>query len=259
MRNKPVVTVTTAAVLALVFGAFAAPSLDASAASSAPPYHPSRLAHLGGARQVIVVTASSWSTSHAVLRTYRKSASGTWTRKLAPVRARIGWRGFASFGHRRQNSGETPAGTFGLVKAFGSQPDPGARLHYRQFDSNDWWPYDPRDPRTYNVYQGRRVKAAHWRASWAEHLWDFRDQYAYAVVLDYNLPSGIYRSGRQHFARDTADTRAGGGIFLHVKAHKPTAGCVAVGHRAMRRIVRWLNPARHPVIVMAPTSAIGRA
>jgi L,D-peptidoglycan transpeptidase YkuD (ErfK/YbiS/YcfS/YnhG family) len=174
--------------------------------------------------------------------------------------ARIGSHGFARFGERRQDSGETPAGTYSLLRAFGSATDPGTTLPYRQFDRNDWWPYDPRDPRTYNVAQFHgRSTATQWRPSWAEHLWDFQDQYAYAVVLDYNLPAGVYRSGSERFATATADTRAGGGIFLHVTAPHPTAGCVAVSRVGMRSILRWLDPAQHPVIVMAPTSAIGRA
>ena len=41
-----------------------------SASAATPPYHPSNLRALGTARQVIVVTASSWSTSYATLRTY---------------------------------------------------------------------------------------------------------------------------------------------------------------------------------------------
>jgi L,D-peptidoglycan transpeptidase YkuD (ErfK/YbiS/YcfS/YnhG family) len=229
------------------------------AVAAPPPYHPSRLTHLGNAWQVVVVTASSWSATRATLRTYRKRADGTWRTQFAPVSARLGYRGFAAIGKRRQNSLETPAGTFALPRAFGARPDPGTRLAYRQFDRNDWWPYDPRDPRTYNVYQFSRVKSARWRPSWAEHLWDFRDQYAYAVVLDYNLPHGVYRAGGQRFARQTPDTGAGGGIFLHVSAPHPTAGCVSVSPSAMRRIVRWLDPGAHPRIVMAPTSAIGRA
>ncbi|MGZ4614998.1 MAG: L,D-transpeptidase family protein [Actinomycetes bacterium] len=224
-----------------------------------PPYDPSRLAHVGTARQVVVVTASSWSTSHATLRTYRKDAGGAWHAQYAPVSARLGYHGFAAIGQRRQNSLETPAGTFGLLRAFGARPDPGTRLSYRQFDRNDWWPYDPRDPRTYNVYQFSRSKTARWRTTWAEHLWNYRDQYAYAVVLGYNLPNGLYRVGSQRFARETADTRAGGGIFLHVSAPHATSGCVSISQTALRRIVGWLDPAAHPVIVMAPTSAIGRA
>jgi len=272
MRIRPVVTTTVVAVLGVTLMttsvaamvASAAPGLTARAAGTtspalAPPYRPSQLHHLGSARQVVVVTASSWSTSYATVRTYRKDNTG-WHAQFAPMNARIGSRGFAPFGNRRQNSGATPAGTFALLRAFGAAADPGTALPYHQFDRNDWWPYDPRDPRTYNVAQFHgRSSATHWRPSWAEHLWDFRDQYAYAVVLDYNLPGGLYRAGSQRFATRTADTRAGGGIFLHVQAPRPTAGCVAVSLVGMRSIIRWLDPAQHPVIVMAPMAAIGRA
>jgi L,D-peptidoglycan transpeptidase YkuD (ErfK/YbiS/YcfS/YnhG family) len=274
MRIGPVVTTTAVAVLSVTLrlslpavGAASAAGDAArtantaahTAAPGAPSYDPSRLRHLGGARQVVVVTASSWSTSYATVRTYRNDSTG-WHAQLAPMSARIGSRGFAPLGNRRQDSGETPAGTFGLLSAFGAAPDPGTALAYRQFDRNDWWPYDPRDPRTYNVAQFHgRSGATLWRPAWAEHLWDLRDQYEYAVVLDYNLPEGTYRSGSQRFATSSADPRAGGGIFLHVRAPRPTSGCVAVSRAGMLSILRWLDPAQHPVIVMAPTSAIGRA
>jgi L,D-peptidoglycan transpeptidase YkuD (ErfK/YbiS/YcfS/YnhG family) len=273
VRIRPVVTRAVVAALGVTLTVPLAPAMGAApAAGSAarsisasrrveatPAYDPSGLRHLGSATQVVVVTASSWSTSYATVRTYRKDATG-WHAQFAPMSARIGSHGFAPLGNRRQDSGETPAGTFALLRAFGAAPDPGTALPYRQFDSSDWWPYDPRDPRTYNVAQfhGRSPETL-WRPAWAEHLWDFRDQYAYAVVLDYNLPDGIHPSGTQRFAARSADTRAGGGIFLHVMAPRPTSGCVAVGREGMRNIVGWLNPAQHPVIVMAPTSAIGRA
>jgi L,D-peptidoglycan transpeptidase YkuD (ErfK/YbiS/YcfS/YnhG family) len=232
---------------------------NAPAAASKPRFHPSRLAHLGDARQVVVVTAETWKTSYATVRTYSLGSSG-WHRQFKKKSGRIGTHGFAHFGERRQNSAETPAGTYGMLRAFGAATDPGTALPYRQFDRNDWWPYDPRDPRTYNVeqYHGKSA-ATQWRKSWAEHLWHFRGQYEYAVVLDYNLPSGLYASGNQRFASDTADTGAGGGIFLHVNGPGSTAGCVSVSRKAMRKILRWLNPAKHPVIVMAPRKAIGRA
>jgi L,D-peptidoglycan transpeptidase YkuD (ErfK/YbiS/YcfS/YnhG family) len=273
VRIRAIATATGIAVVGSTLVAASLPTIVATSASGAttqaagpnahsvasPPYDPSRLSHLGSARQVVVVTASSWSTTYATVRTYRLDGAG-WHQQFAPMRARIGSRGFAHLGKRRQDSGETPAGTYALLRAFGAESDPGTTLPYRQFDRNDWWPYDPRDPRTYNVAQFHsRSAATQWRPSWAEHLWDFRDQYAYAVVLDYNLPSGVYRSGSQRFATATANTRAGGGIFLHVKAPRPTAGCVAVSRSGMRSIVGWLDPAQDPVIVMAPTGAIGRA
>jgi L,D-peptidoglycan transpeptidase YkuD (ErfK/YbiS/YcfS/YnhG family) len=269
MTRTTSVAVVVPALLAVTlatFGAASASGVTAQPAAggraadgAAPAYDPSRLTHLGDARQVVVVTASSWTTSYATVRTYTRSSTG-WHAQFAPMSARIGSRGFAHLGKRRQDSGETPAGTYALLRAFGAAPDPGTALPYRQFDRNDWWPYDPRDPRTYNVAQFHgRSTTTQWRPSWAEHLWHFRDQYAYAVVLDYNLPAGIYRSGSQRFATQTANTGAGGGIFLHIRAPRPTSGCVAVGKASMRSIVRWLDPAQHPVIVMAPMSAIGRA
>jgi L,D-peptidoglycan transpeptidase YkuD (ErfK/YbiS/YcfS/YnhG family) len=221
-----------------------------------PPWDPSRLSHLGDARQVVVVTAADYRTTWGTLRTFRRDARGGWHEVLAPMRARLGSSGFAAPGRRRQHSGETPAGTYLLPRAFGRAPDPGTALPYRQFDRTDWWPYDPRDPRTYNVYQFRRTAAAAWRPSLAEHLWDFGAQYAYSVVIGYNLPSGLYSAGAQRFATRTADTGAGGGIFLHVSAAHPTAGCVSVAQGGMRAILRWLRPSAHPRIVMAPTRDI---
>jgi L,D-peptidoglycan transpeptidase YkuD (ErfK/YbiS/YcfS/YnhG family) len=258
VRRKPagVVAGVLVAVAALVGALLGVPG----AGAATPGYYPPNLTHLGAARQAIVVTSTSWSTSYATLRTYDKGADGIWRAKWGPLPARIGTRGFSPAAQRLQNTYTTPAGTFTLTHAFGAYSDPGTAMPYRKSDSNDWWPYDPRDPRTYNVEQFHgRSAATQWRKSWAEHLWHFRGQYEYAVVLDYNLPSGLYRSGDQRFASSTADTGAGGGIFLHVNGPGSTAGCISVSRKAMRKILRWLNPAKHPVIVMAPTKAIGRA
>ena len=52
--------------------------LPAPAESLPPPFHPSRLAHVGDSRQLVVVTASSWSTSRATLRAYRQDKHGHW-------------------------------------------------------------------------------------------------------------------------------------------------------------------------------------
>ena len=255
--------VVPALVALLVPGTLGAPVAAAAAgadATAVPAWHPYRLTHLGDARQVVVVHAADYASTWATLRTFRRDSRGTWQAQFAPMAARLGSHGFAALGRRRQHSGETPSGTYPLPRAFGAASDPGTALPYRQFDRNDWWPYDPRDPRTYNVeqYQGRSA-ATQWRKSWAEHLSHFQDQYEYAVVLNYNLPSGLYTSGDQRFASNPANTAAGGGIFLHVNGPGSTAGCVSVGRKAMRKILRWLDPTKHPVIVMAPTKAIGEA
>ncbi len=237
-----------------------APSGGPSAAS-VPAYHPSRLSHLGGSQQVVVVTSPRWRSSYAQLRAYRRDAAGEWHLRFGPWSARLGWNGTVRAAERRQDSGTTPAGTFRLLYGFGSAPDPGSRLDYRRFDNNAWWVYDPRDPRTYNVWEPFRSSRAHWRRGWAEHLADWAGrQYRYGAVLSYNLPTGVRWSStlRQRVATGTADTRRGGGIFLHVKGSGATAGCVAVGRDRMRTLLRWLDSSRTPRIVIGPVGAIDR-
>ena len=75
-----------------------------------------------------------------------------------------------------------------------------------------------------------------------------------------NLPSGIHylRARQQWVARQRADTSRGGGIFLHVSDGGPTAGCVSMGIRPLRRLVRWLDPARSPMVAMGPRRFVKR-
>jgi L,D-peptidoglycan transpeptidase YkuD (ErfK/YbiS/YcfS/YnhG family) len=235
------------------------PTGNATATAGAPAYHPSRLTHLGDARQVVVVTSKAWPSNHAVLRTWSRGADGQWRLRGQPVAARVGRNGFVPAAERRQNSFTSPAGTFAVVSAFGNGSDPGTALPYRRVDRTDWWTYDPRDPSTYNVLQPRRVASSHWRTPWAEHLSAYGGQYRYVAVLDFNLPVGTHRvpSG-QRVADTPADTRLGGGIFLHVSGPGATAGCVSIPRASMRRVLRWLDPAAHPVLVMGPRSAITR-
>jgi L,D-peptidoglycan transpeptidase YkuD (ErfK/YbiS/YcfS/YnhG family) len=246
-------------VLLLAAAALALLLQPVAAAADVPEYHPSRLTHLGDAGQVVVVTGRSWSTSHAVLRRYERTPDGRWLRVGDRVPARIGGNGFVLAAERRQSTGTTPAGTFGLVSAFGNGPDPGTAMPYRVVDRSDWWVYDARDPSTYNVLQPRRVASSAWRRSWAEDLSGYGGQYRYVAVLDFNLPAGVARAADgQLVAAEPADTRLGGGIFLHVSGPGATSGCVSVARAEIRRTLRWLDPAQHPVIVMGPRSAIDR-
>jgi L,D-peptidoglycan transpeptidase YkuD (ErfK/YbiS/YcfS/YnhG family) len=217
---------------------------------------PERLSHVGDARQVVVVTTPGWESSYARLQTWSKKRDGTWVRNLDPIPARVGWSGVRRAENRRQNTGKTPAGTFALPRAFGIANPRGVQLRYRHVDRNDWWPYDPNDPKTYNVLQPHRGQHARWRTDWAERLKSYHKQYRYAVVLDYNLPSDIRWRNGQRIARSPADTSAGGGIFLHVNGQGATAGCVSIARARMLRVLRWLDPDKNPVIVIGPRDVI---
>ncbi|HSV40177.1 MAG TPA: L,D-transpeptidase family protein [Nocardioidaceae bacterium] len=234
--------------------------VPADASASVPAFHPSRLRHLGRARQVIVVTSPSWGSSYATLRAYRRDADGHWQLHFGPWRARLGYAGMSLARQRNQDDGTTPAGTFRLLWGFGSLVDPGTRLAlYTRFDQDDWWPIDPRDPATYNVFQRSRSKQARWRREKAERLAHWGDdEYRYGVVLDFNVPDQVRWSSRlrQHVTDEPADTARGGAIFLHVNGSGPTAGCVSVSLDRMRKLLLWLDAAQRPRIVIGPTSVI---
>lgn len=229
-----------------------------ASAADVPDYHPSQLAHVGGADQVIVVTADSWTTSYGTLRAYQRDGDG-WRQVVGATPARLGWSGLVLERDRRQGTGKTPAGTFGLVNAFGRQPDPGTSLAYRQVDRDDAWTYNPRVPSTYNVFQNVNRSWSSY-GNYVERLWSYGVQYDYVAVMDYNLPAGPIRTGADGVRRavNPADTRKGGGIFLHVTNGKVTAGCIAIPKDVMRDILQWLRPGADPVIVVGPESVIDR-
>jgi L,D-peptidoglycan transpeptidase YkuD (ErfK/YbiS/YcfS/YnhG family) len=204
--------------------------------------------------QVVVVTSRRWASQMAVLRRF-ESRDGRWVQRGPDIPAWVGRNGFAPAQRRLQNTGQTPAGLFTIPQAFGAGPRAGVSLPYHRITGQSYWPYDPRDPRTYNVLQTTRAPGARWRADgqWSERLVDYGRQYRYAAVLGYNLPSGVFQvaNGEWRTARP-ARTAKGGGIFLHVSRNRPTAGCVAIPLRPMRATLRWLRPEANPVIVMGP-------
>lgn len=214
---------------------------------AAPPPEPTR--------QVIVVSAPRWRSQQATLRRYEK-LGGAWRPVAAPAHAWLGSRGLAPARVRQQNSGKTPAGVFTLPQAFGAASGRGVRLPYQRVTRHSYWPYDPRDPRTYNVLQTRRASGARWRddGEWSERLAAYGRAYRFAAVIGYNLPKSVYRdpASGEWRTRSPARTDKGGGIFLHVASGRPTAGCVAIGARQMRATLRWLDPAASPRIVIGP-------
>ena len=97
----------------LLMTVLAALALPVDAASAAP-------AGGTGVRQLITVTAASYTATHATLRVYEVSGAkrvlvfGPWT-------ARVGYNGVARPGRKREGDGKTPSGTYGLSFFFGVQ------------------------------------------------------------------------------------------------------------------------------------------
>ena len=206
----------------------------AAAPSSVPaPLLVERLHNLGDAQQVITVTSSSWSSASASLEAFdRDGVNRAWRRVAGPVTAYVGRNGFAS--DKREGDGKTPVGLYGFGTAFGTAPDPGVHLAYRQTTQPDVWVDDPASP-LYNTWQQDPPNG---RWSSAERLYQ-PGPYHYAAVIDYNA---AHTPGK------------GSAIFLHVSHGSGTAGCASVAEPVLLQLLRWLDPARHPVIAMGPES-----
>jgi L,D-peptidoglycan transpeptidase YkuD (ErfK/YbiS/YcfS/YnhG family) len=232
-------------------------------AATEPVYHPSRLAHVGDAQQLIVVAGASRTSTYATLRTYQKNANGTWSAKFAAMPARNGWKGWVPAARRRQDTGTTPQGTFRITTTFGLKKNPGTKVPYRLADGNDYWVGDQKDPKTYNLVQPSASAKRTWRTSEAERLAAYPTQYEYAAVIDFNRPDPATVAWNAYYSEHTTsrpvNVQLGSAIFLHINGTGSTAGCVSISRTNMINVLKWLDPAKRPRIVMAPLAEIGAA
>lgn len=195
-------------------------------------------------RQLLVVSAASTRTTYGTVRRYVRTGAGWVLRDR--WRARLGANGMVRAARRVQGSNTTPTGRFAITEAFGRRADPGTALPYRHLTDADWWVQDRRSP-YYNQRRlagqgGFRVTTAGRNGS--EHLRAMGPQYDFVAVIDFNRPDPVV--GR------------GSGIFLHVTNGRATAGCVSIPRHAMRKVLRWLDPAKVPVVVIGQRDDLRR-
>ncbi|MFG3249208.1 L,D-transpeptidase [Streptomyces sp. NPDC048187] len=223
MRPGVVVAVLLSASL-LALGA-------APADGSAPGPLPARMAETGGGTQLITAVAPDTGSTTGTVTWWdrRGGGDGRWVR-AGSAPARFGSGGLTEGATRVQGTNTTPTGLYDLPYAFGIEPAPrGTAYRYRPVRPDSWWCQD-NDSRAYNRWTEPRP--ADCRAAEAEHLITYSAQYAHALVVGFNYDRPVH--GR------------GAGIFLHVDGRGATAGCVSVPKEAMRRILRWAEPAERP-------------
>lgn len=183
-----------------------------------------------GGNQAIVVSAPSSSATTATLTAYQRSA-GHWTVAFGPWSARVGAKGVAAPGDKREGDLRTPAGTFGFQFLFGSQPNPGVHFPYRLTAPSVVWDDDPASP----LYNEWVDTAAGLDAGANPEPMFVTPVYRYGAVIAYN----------------TARTPSlGSGIFLHVTDGKATTGCISIPEAQLLSLLRWLDPAGSPAIVV---------
>jgi L,D-peptidoglycan transpeptidase YkuD (ErfK/YbiS/YcfS/YnhG family) len=229
------VTLAAAAVLtsgAVPAGAVPSPPPGGNTVATAPAPVPR------GAGQVITVVADSPSATTATLTAWLRDGAGL-VKAFGPVAAYVGQ---AGIGQASEATSHTPAGVWPLTEAFGIRPAGHTRLPYRQVTTSDWWVSDAGSPH-YNTHFSCAPGTCPFDEGAGENLGKAGPVYDHAVVIDYN--------------RSPVVPGAGSAFFLHAGDGRPTAGCVSLPAADLDAVLRWLDPARHPVIDISVRSVSG--
>jgi L,D-peptidoglycan transpeptidase YkuD (ErfK/YbiS/YcfS/YnhG family) len=197
----------------------------------AAPQPDPALARVGAAGQALVVTAERYGATTATFTAYERAGAGGWRRAFGPWPARVGTTGLAPPGEKREGDGRTPSGVYGFDFFFGVAPDPGVRFPYRRVTSKSIvWDDDPASP-LYNTW----VDLDRQRAGNEPEPMHVSPAYDHGAVIAYNTDR---------------TPGLGSAIFLHVSTGGPTAGCVSLPVGQLVEVLRWLDPARGPRIVL---------
>ncbi len=190
-------------------------------------------------RQVVIVSTDSFASNTAVLETFTK-VGDRWQVAFAPMQARIGSAGFAD--RKVEGDLKTPTGVYPIgATMYGIRADPGVRYRYHRVVENDWWNENPASPGYNTFFHGANPGGA------SEALWTYDPQYRYFAVIDYNTPVVA------------ANPPLGSGIFLHVvNPGRATAGCVSLAESDLLTVLRWLDPASNPRMVLSPRTVLSR-
>lgn len=233
---------------ALAFGIAVAGAQSAESSRHGPSAVPA------SARQLVLVVTPSWDTTSGTLRRYvRSSAGAPWRRVGAAVPAVVGASGLAwgadSLGaagdpRKREGDGRSPAGVFPLDSVFGFAPSmTTVRMPYLPLLAGTECVDDTASVHYNTVVNRDQVPGVDWSSS--EHMRRIA-QYQVGVTVGYNT-------------RPVSKGR-GSCIFLHIwdGPGSSTAGCTAFPRADVERLLAWLDPSRHPVLVQLPAAEYAR-
>lgn len=166
-------------------------------------------------RQVVAVYGEDKNSAESRIVLYTKSGA-TWdqTRGWQGHNGKKGWTTDHSEGDNH-----SPVGVFTLSDAGGVLPDPGAELPYTRSAG----------------FQAPRY--------WAKSHWHDFD---YVIAIDYNRVKGTSPNDP---TRPQGQSK-GGSIWLHMDHGSGTSACVSLSKSGMEYLLRTLDPAKHPVVVM---------
>ncbi|HYY64456.1 MAG TPA: L,D-transpeptidase family protein [Gaiellaceae bacterium] len=226
----------------LCLGAAAASAGGGAQAAACKATLANQLATTRSATQLITVVAATPRSTVGSLRLWRKLGD-CWLGVDGPWPAHLGRNGVSADKHEGDKT--TPAGAFGIQPVmYGVGSNPGVRYRYHRVVCGDWWVEDARSP-FYNRFHHVRCGSKPPFRVTSEDMSRSPISYRSLAVIDYNTHPIV--PGR------------GSGIFLHVSARGyPTLGCVSLARAQLVTVLRWLDPAAQPLIVIGTAAAIRR-
>jgi L,D-peptidoglycan transpeptidase YkuD (ErfK/YbiS/YcfS/YnhG family) len=188
--------------------------------------------------QAIVVIADAADGPRARLATYA-FASGHWRQVMGPVPAVLGKRGISL--DSREGDMKSPAGMFYIGRSFGWGAKPtGIKLPFTHTTPYDYWVDDvtSADYNRWETWYGD--PHTQWKSFERLKI----PEYQYAAVIRYNTEPIV--KGR------------GSAIFFHIWPGEDghTAGCTAVSKQNVLKVLKWLDPAKRPVIIQGTAAQL---
>ena len=201
-------------------------------------------------RQCLVVITESWSATSGQMFLLERSPASSWQPQGSPIPVQVGKSGLA-WGRgltsteslpgpvKKEGDEKAPAGVFRLGSAFGHASEIETRstkMPYLALSEKNVAVDDSRS-RYYNqIVDKSAIERPDWRS--AEEMFGV-NVYKWGIVVEHNIPP---------------EAGAGSCIFLHVweSPTTPTSGCTAMGEQDVVKLLRWLDPARGPLLVQLP-------
>lgn len=150
---------------------------------------------------------------------------------------------------KKEGDGKAPAGIFEVGDLFGyavSAPV-GAKMNYRPITDRDYF-VDDASSEDYNLWQTIPVQ----EENQPDSLWK---SFEYMYRLD-----SLYELGFMvmHNSNPVVQGK-GSAIFYHIwrGPGSPTAGCTSMTKENIEKLMKWLDPAKRPLIVQVPVGELG--
>lgn len=198
------------------------------------------------ALQLLLVLSAGWDAVPATMQRYERAPGRPWRAVGAPIAVSLGRSGlgWGTGVHpapplgplKAEGDGRSPAGAYKLETAFGNEK-PETKMPFIRSTPDVECIDDVKSKHYGHVVDRRKVPHPDWHSS--ERMLRSDDLYQLGIIVEHN---------GAHVAGD------GSCIFLHVRntPDTGTAGCTAMERDNLVTLLKWLDPAKQPLLVQLP-------